>query len=155
MSKKIIIKALSSFFYVGHLPLIPGTFASIVGAYLFYLVKDSAGLYLSISAALLILGFWVSAKAEEVFAIKDPKYVVIDEVSGIFLSLLFMPYYDLKVIFCAFLLFRILDTLKPYPVWAMQRLKGSAGIMLDDIIAGIYANIVLQVVLRLASFRAS
>lgn len=79
---------------------------------------------------------------------------MIDEVSGMLLSLIFIPY-DIKLVIMAFILFRILDTLKPYPLDRLQNLAGSIGIMSDDIVAGLYTNIILQVVLRLVSFKAS
>lgn len=79
---------------------------------------------------------------------------MIDEVSGMLLSLIFLPY-DIKLVIIAFILFRILDTLKPYPLGRLQNLAGSIGIMSDDIVAGLYTNIILQVVLRLVSFKAS
>ena len=96
---------------------------------------------------LLALGFLFSGKAEKIFNKKDCRYIVIDEVAGIFISLLFVPY-SLKVALIGFFLFRIFDALKPFPAAKLQDLTGSAGIMLDDVIAGIYTNIVLQVVLR-------
>src|SRR3989338_3890035 len=152
--RKFIIKILSTFFYVGYLPFVPGTFASIFGAGLVYLIKDNQFVYILVTLALLILGFLVAAKAEEIFAKKDAKYIVIDEIAGMFLSLIFIPY-DIKLIIIAFILFRILDALKPYPLDRLQNLTGSIGIMSDDIVAGLYTNIILQVVLRLVSFKAS
>ena len=85
---------------------------------------------------------------------KDPSCVVIDEVCGMLLSLIFLPY-NIKLVIIAFLIFRILDTLKPFPVGRLERMKGGPGIMLDDIAAGIYTNIILQVVVIGTSFRAS
>jgi phosphatidylglycerophosphatase A len=70
------------------------------------------------------------------------------------LSLFFLPY-DLRLAFLAFLLFRIFDTLKPFPCSLLERLRGSYGIMGDDIIAALYTTIVLQAALRLAVFRIS
>lgn len=96
----------------------------------------------------------VTGKAERIFNKKDARCIVIDEVGGIFLSLIFVPY-AIKLALLAFVVFRILDALKPYPAGYLQNLRGSLGIMGDDIIAGIYTNIILQVVLRLASFRVS
>ena len=147
-----MVKTLSTFFYVGYLPLIPGTFASIVGIVLFYLVKESCFLQILLTLFLIILGFLVSGRAEKVFAAKDSRFIVIDEVSGMLLSLLFIPY-DIKLIVMAFILFRILDTFKPYPSDRLERLSGSVGIMSDDILAGLYTNIILQVVARLTSLR--
>ncbi len=132
----------------------PGTFASIFGIGLFYLIKDNQFIYILVTLALLILGFLVAAKAEEIFARKDAKCIVIDEVVGMLLSLAFIPY-DIKLVIIAFILFRILDTLKPYPAGPLENLKGSPGVMADDIVAGLYTNIILQVVLRLASFKTS
>lgn len=85
---------------------------------------------------------------------KDPGCIVIDEVCGMLLSLAFLPPDPGLVIF-AFLVFRIMDTLKPYPAGVLQRLKGSVGIMSDDIVAGFYTNIILQLILKLASFNSS
>lgn len=152
--RKIIIKTLSTFFYIGYLPLIPGTFGSLVGVLIFYLIKDNVLMYRLATLLLIVIGFLVTGEAEKIMEQKDAKYIVIDEVSGMLLSLMFIPY-DIKLVIIAFFLFRLLDTLKPYPAGVLQDLKGSRGVMGDDIIAGLYTNIILQVVLRLASFRTS
>ena len=151
----LIILTLSSFFYVGYLPLIPGTFGSFAGLVLFFLVKNNPGIYLISTLAVIILGYLVSGRAEEIAKIKDARFIVIDEVSGMLLSLIFLPYYNVAVICAGFLLFRLLDTFKPFPAGRFEKLKGSAGIMGDDLVAGIYTNIILQVVLRLASFKVA
>lgn len=152
--RNFIIKTLSTFFYVGYLPFIPGTFASIAGVLLIYLLKDNSFIYILFTVVLIILGFLISGKAEKIFNKKDARFIVIDEVSGMLLSLLFIPY-DIKLIVIAFILFRILDAFKPYPSDRLQRLAGSIGIMSDDIVAGLYTNIILQIVSRLVSLRAS
>lgn len=149
-----IVKTISTFFYIGYLPFIPGTFASIVGLFLFYLVKDSIFLHILFILILLLFGFLLTARAEKIFNQNDAKYIVIDEVVGMLLSLLFIPY-EITLLTISFLLFRILDVLKPYPADRLQNLKGSIGIMSDDIVAALYTNIIIQVALRLASFRAS
>jgi len=149
---KIIIKALSTFFYIGYLPFIPGTFGSIAGVFLFWFLKDNIQLYMLSVVFLIILGFSIAGRAERLLNRKDASCIVIDEVSGMLLGLIFIPY-DIKLIIIGFFLFRLLDTLKPYPAGALEELKGSIGIMGDDIVAGLYTNIILQVVLRLASFK--
>jgi len=154
MPRKIIIKTISTFFYIGYLPFIPGTFGSIAGILLFYLIKDSLPVYALFTLSLIILGFLVTGKAEKILNKKDAKCIVIDEVCGMLLSLIFIPY-NIKTVIIAFILFRILDSLKPYPAARLQNLKGSRGIMADDIVAGLYTNIILQIILRLASFRIS
>lgn len=100
------------------------------------------------------MGFLIAGQAERIFNKKDARCIVIDEVSGILLSLIFIPY-DIKLVITAFCLFRILDAIKPYPADRLQRYKGSIGIMSDDILAGLYTNIILQLVLRGISFRIS
>lgn len=153
--RKILIKSISTFFFIGYLPLAPGTFGSLAGVGIFFLFKGHDAGLVSVTLILIILGFFFNQKAEKIFNKKDPPCVVIDEVAGMLLGLLFLPYYDIKVITIAFLFFRILDTFKPYPVGRIERLKGSTGIMGDDLMAGLYTNIILQLVLRLASFKAS
>ncbi|MBM3255327.1 MAG: phosphatidylglycerophosphatase A [Candidatus Omnitrophica bacterium] len=146
-----IIISLSTFFGVGSLPL-PGTAASLLGVFIFYLVKGNSSLHLGLTLFLILSGLLLAGKAEKIAGKKDAGCIVIDEVSGMLLSLLFLPY-DIRIVIIGFLLFRILDTLKPYPADRLQSLPGGTGIMSDDIIAAIYANIILQFVFRLASFR--
>jgi phosphatidylglycerophosphatase A len=147
---KFLTKTISTFFYSGYFPLIPGTAGSLAGLALYFLLKDDPLAYIFVLSVLLILGFLVSGQAEKVFGRKDPPCVVIDEVCGMLLSLLFLPY-DIKLVIIAFLIFRILDTLKPYPIGSFEKLKGGFGVMSDDIIAGLYANLILQVVVSFAS----
>lgn len=150
---KFITKILSTFFYIGYLPLIPGTFGSLAGILLFYLIKINALNYNLFTLGVIVIGFLVCGRAEQDMRKSDPCSVVIDEVSGMLLSLMFIPY-DIKLVIVAFILFRILDTLKPYPAGCLERLKGSRGIMSDDLIAGLYTNLILRVVLRVTSFKA-
>ena len=152
--RNYIIKISSTFFYIGYLPFIPGTFGSLAGLFLFYLLKGSIAVYLLFVLPLIILGYMVAGKAEEIFQQKDARCIVIDEVCGMLLSLIFIPA-DLKLALIAFIIFRLLDALKPYPAGLLQDLKGSIGVMSDDIVAGIYTNIVLQVAFRLVSFKTS
>ena len=151
---KFIIKTLSTFFYIGYLPFIPGTFASAAALVLFYFIKDNFFIYAAVTLFLTILGFLICGSAERLFAKKDHRAIVIDEVSGMLLSLAFIPH-DFKLVLVAFFVFRLLDTVKPYPADRLQDLKGSAGVMGDDIVAGLYTNIMLQLVVRLISFRVS
>jgi phosphatidylglycerophosphatase A len=111
-------------------------------------------IYTLVTILLIILGFLVSGPTERLLNKKDARCIVIDEASGMLLSLVFLPY-DIKLVVIGFCLFRILDSLKPYPAGSLQNLKGSSGIMIDDIIAGFYTNIILQIVLRSAAFRTS
>jgi phosphatidylglycerophosphatase A len=146
-------KAVVSVFFIGYLPLIPGTFGSLAGVGLFYLVGQlNSFVYFLSLVVVILLGLSLSGGAEKLFNKKDPSRVVIDEVAGMLIALAFMPL-DLRIIVLGFILFRIFDTIKPYPADKIQNLHGAVGIMADDIIAGIYTNIVLQVVLNLARAR--
>ncbi|MFY9402801.1 MAG: phosphatidylglycerophosphatase A [Candidatus Omnitrophota bacterium] len=151
---KILVRLLGTFFYIGYLPLIPGTFGSLAGIALYLLVQKNPWVYLFLTLLLIIIGFWVSNKAEKLMGRKDPSCVVIDEVCGMLVSLLFIPF-NLRFLIIAFVFFRILDTLKPFPSGRLEKRGGGIGVMSDDLIAGIYTNLILQAVLRLISFRAS
>ncbi|MCM8795891.1 MAG: phosphatidylglycerophosphatase A [Candidatus Omnitrophica bacterium] len=149
-----VIKIISSFFFIGYLPFIPGTFGSLAGLFLYFVFKDNYLFYILLLFVLMVTGFSLTGKAEEILGRKDAPCIVIDEVIGMLLALIFIPY-EIKLLIIDFVLFRILDALKPYPSGMLQNLKGSLGIMSDDIIAGLYTNIILQVVLRFASFKIS
>ena len=145
-----LVKAASSVFFIGYLPLVPGTFGSIFGVGLFYLLKGTTSVtYFSFIFGIIVLGLITSGRTERLLNKKDPGCIVIDEMAGMLIALSFMPL-DFKIIFLAFLIFRILDTLKPYPAARLQNMHGAVGVMGDDLIAGIYTNIVLQVILKLA-----
>jgi len=126
----------------------------MLGVILLFLIKGNLFIYGIITTVLLILGFLVAGQAERIFQQKDSRHIVIDEAAGMFLSLAFMPY-DIRLLLIGFFLFRLLDTLKPFPAGRLQNLKGSLGIMIDDIVAAFYTNIILQIVFRFASFKAS
>jgi len=147
--KNFLVQIISSVFFIGYLPLIPGTFGSLAGIGLFYLLQGSGGaIYFLTIMGVLVLGLLTSSKMENLLNKKDPGCIVIDEVVGMLIALSFMPA-DLKIVILGFLIFRILDTLKPYPAARLQNLHGAVGIMADDLIAALYTNIVLQVILRL------
>ena len=150
---KHITMALSTCFYLGYLPA-SGTFASLAGIALFYLIRESLLLYFLVISILILGGIFLSTAAEKITGKKDPGCIVIDEVAGMLISLVFLPF-DLRLVVLAFIIFRILDVFKPFPADRLQALPGGLGVMSDDIVAGIYTNIILQVVLRAASFRGA
>lgn len=144
-----LVKAVSSVFFVGYLPLVPGTFGSLAAVGLFYaLVPISGVLYFLVVLDIIILGLMTSGRMEKLLNKKDPGCIVIDEVAGMLLALSSLPC-NFRIVFLAFLIFRILDTLKPYPAARLQNRHGSIGVMGDDLVAGIYTNIVMQVILAL------
>jgi phosphatidylglycerophosphatase A len=148
--KKFLVAAASTVCGVGLLPLIPGTFGSLAGLGVYFLLKDSPLALAAAVLGVLAAGFLTAGRAEEMFGRKDPGCVVIDEVAGMLITLSFLPYSP-RIVFLGFVLFRLLDTAKPYPAFRLQRMHGSFGIMIDDVVAGVYANLVLQVVVRLTS----
>jgi len=154
MIKDFLVKIISTFFYVGRLPFMPGTFGSIAGLAIFFLTKGSGLLQVASSVACLVLGLMVSTRAERIFNKKDAPCIVIDEVCGMLLSLLFLPF-DTRLAITGFVLFRIFDILKPYPAKKLQQLRGSIGIMSDDIVCALYVNVILQLIVRITSLRGS
>ncbi|MDD4939360.1 MAG: phosphatidylglycerophosphatase A [Candidatus Omnitrophica bacterium] len=149
-----MVKILATFLYVGYLPWAPGTFGSAAGLLLFYFCRGNATIHIAAALSLITLGLMVSGRAEVLFRKNDAPRIVIDEAAGMLVSLLFVPY-DLRLAVTAFILFRAFDILKPFPIRKLQGLRGGIGIMSDDIAAAVYSNVLIQIFLRLASFKAS
>lgn len=145
-----LAKMLGTLCYIGYMPVFPGTWASVAAVLVFLALKSHPQAYYLVAGLTILAGFLVSGRAEKAFKRKDPSCVVIDEAAGMFVSLIGMPP-TLYTAVCAFILFRAFDIIKPFPLKRIQKLNGSAGIMGDDLVAGVYANIILQAVLRLAS----
>lgn len=133
----------------GYFPFAPGTVGSALGVLLHAGLWFAGGPLATLAGMLVAtaLGFWSAGKAEAHFARRDPGPVVIDEVAGQMLSLLFVPL-TAGTALAGFILFRIFDILKPFPCRRLERLPGGSGIMTDDLMAGLYANLVLQVLVR-------
>lgn len=131
----------------GLMPKAPGTFGTLAAIPL-YLVMQPLDLlgYLLLTAAFFVLGIWLSNQAIKVFNRDDPSEVVWDEVVGFLVTMIAAPA-GWQWLLLGFVLFRIFDIWKPWPVsLADRKLHGGLGIMLDDVIAGIYALIVLQAI---------
>jgi phosphatidylglycerophosphatase A len=154
---------------VGFLPLAPGTWGSMVGVGLYLLLRPASmrfinvlsngdagnhplveSLYTTLSLAVIICltaaGVWAATRAEQLLGRKDPGAVVVDEVAGQLITFLFIPLsLNLKwwLVLAGFLLFRIFDIWKPYPVRRLEALESGLGIMADDVLAGIYAAVCL------------
>ena len=139
------IRSLATLFGIGYLPIMPGTFASIAGLFLYLIIRNNLYIYLALTAIFIVLGFAVSGKAQELFKKTDPKEIVIDELCGILIVYILVPFSIFNVII-GFIIFRLIDILKVYPLSRLERLKKGWGIMLDDIAAGIFTNIILQVI---------
>lgn len=152
---------------VGYIPLAPGTWGSVVGVgiYLFFRIASppvlngiaAAGwsptpletfrtsFILLILIALTIIGIWAATRAEPLLGRKDPGPVVIDEVVGQLITFVFVPFnVGMGAVMLGFLLFRIFDIWKPYPIRRLEALESGLGIMADDIVAGVYAATVMS-----------
>jgi phosphatidylglycerophosphatase A len=143
-----------SFGGVGFLPAMPGTYASLAAAIVFFLLCLACGeaarwavlpLILIVGAAAVALGRW----AQEYFKSVDPRQFVLDEVAGQWLTLLFVPLSPrpLPFIAAALFLFRAFDVAKPFPIRQIERLRAGWGILLDDAAAAVYAGIAFRALL--------
>jgi phosphatidylglycerophosphatase A len=132
-------KFLGSGFYTGYIPFASGTFGSLAALILYYLVPGSerTEILLPSIIAVIIYGIYVSNKFDKVYG-KDPAECTIDEVAGMWISLLFLPK-QIYILIIAFFVWRIMDIIKPFPARKLEDLKGGWGIMMDDIVASIYA----------------
>ena len=144
-----------TFFKVGAVKYAPGTLASLITCLLFLLLTNNVNISAMLLFTLIIFCYSLVAinNSFEVFDAEDPQEIVIDEVMGQMLVLLAIPIYETlyplpKIYYCiaAFLLFRLFDIWKPYPIsYLDNNVKGAVGIMLDDILAGVYSVIVLTI----------
>ena len=136
-------------FYSGYLPKAPGTWGSLVGLLLFFLLHTlNLQIYLAVVAAIFVIGTFAAGEAEKIMDRKDPGLVVIDEIVGILITMIAIPATPLAMAL-GFILFRIFDIWKPFPIRLIdQRFHGGLGIMLDDIVAGIFSLLILQVLVR-------
>jgi phosphatidylglycerophosphatase A len=130
---------------VGYAPVAPGTFGSLPGVALAWLAMLAGGTTALVATlvAVVALGLWAAGVAESHFGRSDPGPVVIDEIAGQLVSLLFIAPTP-AALAAAFVLFRVFDVLKPFPARRLESLPGAYGIMADDLMAGIYANLALR-----------
>jgi len=132
--------------FIGNISFAPGTFGSILGLALCFLLSK---IELTVAVVLTILfvffAIWMAHEAEIILKAKDPGCIVIDEIAGMLVTLIGLPFNMISV-FAGFLIFRILDIWKPHPIRFLERkLSGGVGIVMDDIVAGVLGNIILRV----------
>jgi len=156
-------------FGVGYLPLMPGTYGSMVGVGTYLLIRhfESVGgnflsLYnwqtarieawqhavnLIVFLLFCLLGIWAANRATQLFKNKDPQQAVVDEVIGQLIVFLFVPFaIGWQFVIAGFLLFRLFDIWKPYPIDSLQNLPAGIGVCADDMLAGVYAGICLALI---------
>ena len=135
--------------YAGYIPIASGTFGTLVGIPLCYFLSMLGPL----GGMLFIMVFagsavWISGEAEKVFKKKDSGLIVIDEMAGFLVTLFLIPW-SAKSVVTGFLLFRLMDITKPFPIRRLEaKLPGGWGVVGDDVLAGIYANVALRVIMR-------
>lgn len=137
--------------YVGYAPVAPGTAGSLAALVLFAGIRAWGGSVseLAVLAVVIIVGVWAASVSERRFGKTDPGAVVIDEVAGMLVTLLWLPVSWVGVL-VGFLAFRLFDIVKPFPARSAERLHGGLGIMADDLVAGLYAYLLV----RLAAWAA-
>ena len=140
-----IARLIWTWFGFGLLPKAPGTWGSLAALPFAWVICSHGGyqLLLLATAGIFAVGVWMSGIAAAESGAEDPGEVVIDEVAGQWLTLVVVPP-DFLLYAAGFVLFRVFDIWKPWPVsWADRNLKGGLGIMADDILAGVYAAVIL------------
>jgi phosphatidylglycerophosphatase A len=132
--------------YVGRIPVAPGTFGSLLALIPCFFLS---GLPLAVTFGIILvfigLAVWVATGAEEILKAQDPGCIVIDEVAGMMVTLAGLPF-DVLTVLSGFIVFRILDIVKPFPIRTVERhFSGGTGVVLDDVIAGTMGNVLLRV----------
>lgn len=137
--------------YLGYVPIAPGTFGSALGLGVFFAVRETASVPVEIAAIAILfaVGVWSGTMAEHHFGGIDPGPVVIDEVVGMLITLAFIPVTVAGAV-VGFLVFRVLDVVKPWPSARFEKLPGGLGVMADDGMAAIYGNLLMQGLVRVA-----
>ena len=131
--------------HVGYAPIAPGTFGSAVGLAVFYAIRSTGSTTVEVSAivCLFLLGVWSGTEAEHHFGGLDPGPVVLDEVVGMLITLALLPVNWWGAL-AGFMVFRVLDVVKPWPAGRFERLPGGLGVMADDGMAAVYGNLVMH-----------
>jgi len=141
----VVLRYIATLGFIGHLPLAPGTWGSLVAFAFFILLKPGPYIHVIMVLILIPVGVVCSDHAEKFFGIKDSSHIVIDEFCGYLFSVVLFPFSYVNAL-AAFFLFRFFDILKPFPIKKIESfLNGGKGIMADDIMAAIYTNMILQI----------
>jgi phosphatidylglycerophosphatase A len=145
LKNKLLAKLICTFFFAGYFPFAPGTFGSLITLLIiWFFIPSFFCILLPVTLGLFFISVWSATKGEEIFG-EDGRQIVIDEVVGMAISLLFVPK-EIKWYVLAFFLFRLFDIIKLPPARGAEKLKGGWGVTLDDVAAGIYANVSLHII---------
>jgi phosphatidylglycerophosphatase A len=144
--------AIATVFGIGYAPIAPGTCGSAAGLLLWWWLPASARVQAAAIIVIFVAGAWGGSVAERHFGRTDPGQVVADEVMGMLITLFLNPVGWLGAL-AGFLLFRVFDVIKPYPANRLEQLHGGIGVMADDAMAAVYANLVLRAGLYILAHR--
>lgn len=144
MTRRFFALPFATVLGVGYIPFAPGTWGSAAGLVLWAILPSSSAAQAATIVALLGIGSWSGGVAEHHFGRADPPQVVIDEVLGMLTTLFLNPVGWTGAV-VALLLFRVADIIKPFPADRLERLPGGLGIMADDLMAAVYANLALRI----------
>jgi phosphatidylglycerophosphatase A len=141
---------LATGFGVGYSPIAPGTLGTLLAIpFYLFLSQIPFPLYELTLVTFFFLSIWISEQAQKYFGKKDDQRIVIDEMTGFLITMLWNPRTALSILI-GFFLFRFFDILKPFPIRLLERRYGGGfGIVLDDVLAGVYANIILHLIGRI------
>ncbi|MBS3921236.1 MAG: phosphatidylglycerophosphatase A [Deltaproteobacteria bacterium] len=136
---------LATGFGVGYSPIAPGTLGTLLAIPIYYFLSEmSSPLYELTLITFFFLSCWISGQAQQYFGKKDDQRIVIDEMMGFFITMLWVTKTPLFIL-VGFFLFRFFDIFKPFPIRRFEKVRGGFGVVLDDVMAGIFANIILHV----------
>jgi phosphatidylglycerophosphatase A len=131
---------------LGYSPIMPGTCGTLLGIPIFYLLKENNIGFIIFTLILFFIGISASNFISIKFKQKDPSFIVIDEIVGFLIAAMFIEFSILNIALI-FVFFRLFDIIKPFPIKKLEKLSLGWGVMSDDVLAGIYANIIVRIIL--------
>ena len=137
-------------FFVGKAPFAPGTFGTVLGIPLCFLLTK-IGFFRAVlfTTIFVMAAIWASHRAQQILKQNDPACIVIDEISGLMITMLGLPLNAVSILL-GFIVFRAFDIIKPFPIsYLEKKISGGTGIVLDDVAAGIFSNLVLRIIFLL------
>ena len=136
----------------GFSPIVPGTMGTLLAIPFYYFVSSiPSPIYELTLVAFFFFSSWISNQAERYWGKKDDRRIVIDEIMGFLVTMLWIPRSPLFIV-AGFLLFRFFDILKPFPIRRLEQVRSGFGVVLDDVLAGIYSNIALHIVIAVLRY---
>lgn len=150
---RFISRVLATGFFSGYIPIAPGTAGSIVGLFLYWAIPRSDAYYFLILIVIVcVVGVWAAERIEKETGVKDNQIIVIDEIVGVWIALLGLQK-DLKWLAIGLIIFRLFDIIKLFPAKRMEKLPRGWGVMMDDVVSGIYAALCVNFIIFVVNGR--